>query len=74
MSRRSRRFIPKPYRKFAATAYRKLWTIDPTGSGHLRWRPPAGEIVITSSTPDGKTSVIKDRTRLRKAGLNEERS
>ena len=69
---RHRHFIPKPYRKFAAVAYRRLWTIDPTGSGHLRWRPPVGEIVITSSTPDGKTSVIKDRARLRKAGLSEE--
>jgi hypothetical protein len=69
---RHRRFIPRPYRALDAIARKSGWTVAPTGSGHIRWRPPAGEIVITSSTPDGRTSVIKDRARLRKAGLTEE--
>ena len=73
MSRRSRQWIPKPYRALARIAEKRDWKLTPTGSGHIRWRPPAGGIVITSSTPDGKTSVIKDKARLLKAGLTEER-
>ena len=74
MSRRSRHFIPRPYRTLAAIANKRGWRITPTGSGHVRWCPPAGEIVITSSTPDGKRSITNDLARLRKAGLSEERA
>ena len=66
------RFIPKPYRALARLARKAGWHLTPTGSGHIRWRPPVGEIVITSSTPDGNVTVTKDRARLRKAGLSEE--
>ena len=71
MSRRSRHFIPRPYRALARIAEKRGWLISPTGSGHIRWRPPVGEIVITSATPGAKASVIKGCARLRKAGLEE---
>jgi hypothetical protein len=71
---RPRLRIPEPYRALAKLARGAGWVITRTGSGHLRWQPPAGGFVITSYTPDGKTTVIKDRARLRKAGLDERKA
>ena len=66
---RSRLAIPEPYRALAKLARKTGWVITLTGSGHLRWRHPEGRVVITSYTPDGKTTICKDKALLRKAGL-----
>jgi hypothetical protein len=70
---RSRLRIPESLRDMARTARSRNWTISLRGSGHLKWRSPDGEIVITPSTPSDSRSAKNARARLRRAGLKEER-
>ena len=68
----SRPHVPEPLRTLARTARRARWTITHTGSGHLRWRPADGLVVITPSTPNGgRRSVKNARAELKRAGLEE---
>jgi hypothetical protein len=47
--------------------YRRLgWTITATGSGHLLWRSPSGERVITASTPGDYHTFANTKSRLRR--------
>ncbi len=57
---------------------RQGWSVEPSGSGHLRWYPPARlkiklpaghKYLTTASTPDGNTSFRTNRRKLVKAGL-----
>lgn len=62
--------IPKEYRELATAAKRQRWTIAPTNSGHLEWRPPGGRAVFTPGTPSTNgTGIIRIRSKLRRAGL-----
>lgn len=72
---RSRTRIPGPLRSAARKAKRAGWQISRTGSGHLRWKPPAGPVIITASTPGGgNRSISNSCAQLRKAGLTEEKA
>lgn len=62
--------IPKHLRPFARLALSQGWTITVTGSGHLKWQPRRGPVVITGSTPQRRGhSTENERRRLAKAGL-----
>lgn len=64
--------VPEPLRSLARSAHHAKWVITRTGSGHLRWQPPAGRHVITPSTPrGGRRSIQNARAELRRAGLTE---
>jgi len=55
---------------FARKARAEGWEITVTGSGHLRWKPPCGPIVITGSTPHRKGFGPRmERRDLERAGL-----
>jgi hypothetical protein len=62
--------IPKEYRELARAAHGQHWTIEPTRSGHLAWRPPRGNVVFTPGTPSTNgTGILRIKSKLRKAGL-----
>jgi hypothetical protein len=69
----SRLRIPEALKSAARKARQSGWVISLRGSGHLEWRSPDGEIVITPSTPSDSRSAKNARARLRRAGLKEER-
>jgi hypothetical protein len=72
---RSRVSIPEALRSLARAARAaraKGWTIGLRGSGHLEWRSPDGEVIITPSTPSDHRSYRNSRARLRRAGLRDE--
>ena len=71
---RSRLRIPGALRSLARTARDHGWTISLRGSGHLAWRSPDGEVIITPSTPSDHRSAKNSRARLRRAGLRDEES
>jgi hypothetical protein len=56
-------------RDLASLAEKQGWEVTFTHGGHLRWRPPDGDYVITSSTPDTKLSFDRAKIDLKKAGL-----
>lgn len=45
------------------------WTVDETGSGHMKWQPPTGDYVMTSSTPTDQNIIKTIRKDLETAGL-----
>src|SRR5690349_17425422 len=45
---------------------RRGWRISTTGSGHLLWRGPGGERVVTSLTPSNKRAIKQIRADLRR--------
>ena len=62
--------IPKHLRPAARRARAEGWTITYTGSGHLRWRSPRGQAVITGSTPERRGHGPRNARRaLARAGL-----
>lgn len=61
--------VPEQLRGLARLARRQKWTIAYTGTGHLLWTSPAGETVLTASTPKGPWEKTNAETRLRRAGL-----
>ena len=64
--------IPDALRSLARTARASGWLITRRKSGHLAWRSPDGEVIITPSTPSDHRSSKNARARLRRAGLKEE--
>jgi hypothetical protein len=46
------------------------WSVRLNGSGHLEWRSPQGNLVITSSTPSAQNAIRRIRHDLEKAGLD----
>jgi hypothetical protein len=64
--------IPDALRSMARSARDHGWAISLRGSGHLAWRSPDGETVITPSTPSDRRSTLNARARLRRAGLKED--
>jgi hypothetical protein len=62
--------IPKHLKQAARRARAEGWTIEVTGKGHLRWRPPRGQAVITGSTPKRRGHGSRNERRaFAKAGL-----
>ena len=73
MSRRSRLRVPEAFRSMQDLARKLGWTVTlRQGSGHLEWRSPDGEVIITPSTPSDHRSYRNSRARLRRAGLRDE--
>jgi hypothetical protein len=60
--------MPEAYRRAARSAVRAGWLIERTAR-HLAWTSPAGQRVITPSTPGDRRGYRKDLARLRRAGL-----
>ena len=46
------------------------WTVAPTRNHHIRWRSPAGTVVISPGTPSEYRGLRNHRALLRRAGLN----
>lgn len=62
--------VPRHLREIARRALAEGWTIEPSGSGHIRWKPPHGPAVFTGSTPKRYGHGPENaRRRLAKAGL-----
>ena len=62
--------IPKHLRQAARRAKAEGWTVEVTGKGHLRWKPPRGPAVITGATPKRYGHGPRNAQRaLAKAGL-----
>jgi predicted RNA binding protein YcfA (HicA-like mRNA interferase family) len=60
---------PRELKTEAKAARKAGWELTRTGGGHIKWKPPAGEFIITPSTPSGSRSIYNIRASLRKAGL-----
>jgi hypothetical protein len=45
------------------------WTVTRTKSYHLKWRSPAGQLVVTSSTPSDRRAITAMKVWLRRYGL-----
>lgn len=61
--------IPRELRRAYKAAREQRWAVHRTGSGHLLWRPPQGEIVITAVTCGGGRGHGNAISRLRSSGL-----
>ena len=60
----------KDLRPLINTAQRQRWTVDITGSGHLRWKPPnGGNIYFSALTPSDRRAIRQIRSELRRRGL-----
>jgi hypothetical protein len=46
------------------------WTITISGSNHLKWRAPTGQVVMTPKTTVSRRGCLNDIAKLRRAGLN----
>jgi hypothetical protein len=57
-------------RRLAAVAERAGWTVEPTRSGHLRFRGPDGQVVVHSTTSSDWRAARNLRAQLRRAGLD----
>jgi len=55
-----------------AAARRQGWRVEPTGGGHMRFRPcdPAAPLIFTASTPSDRRAISAMRAQLRRAGLD----
>lgn len=45
------------------------WTVEKTGGGHWKFKPPTGPFVIAPSSPSDHRSVLNLRSELRRKGL-----
>jgi hypothetical protein len=62
--------VPRELRPAFRAATAAGWSVTVTGSNHLKWKPPAGQFVITGCTPCPGTRTAKNAVaNLRKAGL-----
>lgn len=65
--------IPKDLRLAAVIVRRTGWEITVGGSGHLRWKNPAGKVIVTAATPSKNrgewNAAIAAKAQLRRAGL-----
>ena len=70
MSKRKMK-IPEAFRGAYKAARAARWEITRTGTSHLKWTPPTGELpVFTPATPHGgRHSVENSLSQLRRAGL-----
>ena len=61
--------LPRVFAPAGRAARAANWTITRTGKNHLKWKPPAGEFVITPSTPSDARGIKNALIKLRNAGL-----
>lgn len=62
--------VPRELRTAYKVALDTGWTVTKTGSGHLKWKSPAGPMYVTGSTPCAGSRTTKNMlTGLRRAGL-----
>ena len=61
--------IPRDMRPLARLAGSEGWAIARCGSGHLAWRSPAGDLVVSSGSPGDWRAIHKLRADLRRHGL-----
>lgn len=66
--------IPKDLRRTADQAIEAGWTIEQTRKGHLAWKSPEGETVFCPGTPSDHRSVANVIGKLRRAGLDTNKS
>jgi hypothetical protein len=59
--------IPRELRDLAREYERRGWTITLGGSGHLKWRSPAGALVVTAASPGHRHALEITRADLRRA-------
>lgn len=60
----------KEVRRLIRFAIKLGWTVEVTGSGHLKWKPPDGSpFVVSSRTPSDPRALQNLRAYLRRAGL-----
>jgi hypothetical protein len=64
-----RRSVPRELQPAFDLALALGWRTEALGSGHLRWVPPEGRFVVTSSTPSDGRGVRNALAMLRRAGL-----
>lgn len=61
--------LPHEWRPLVQAAADARWTLEKTGSGHIRWQSPEGTCTFTSSSPSDRRAMYNARSRLRRAGL-----
>ncbi len=62
--------VPEQLVAAAKAALAAKWTIKLTKGSHLKWTPPSGRPLFTSSTPSDCHSEKNHIARCRRAGLN----
>jgi hypothetical protein len=60
--------IPEAFLPAAIAARDADWRIE-YSNGHLQWKPPAGQFIVTPSTPGRHRAVKNSLSSLRRAGL-----
>jgi hypothetical protein len=63
----------RQWRQLERDAEDRGWTVERTGSGHVKWTSPGGQAVSTACSPSDPRTVDNDLARLRRAGLDEAR-
>ena len=61
--------LPRVWRELAEKAVAQGWSINLTGSDHIRWVSPSGVIVTSSQTPSDHRSIKNTRAELARRGL-----
>ena len=61
--------IPEPFRDAGKAARKARWSVTRTKGSHLKWKPPAGQFIITPSTPGDPRGIRNSLSALRAAGL-----
>jgi len=61
--------LPRVWRELAEKAVAQGWSINLTGSDHIRWVSPSGVIVTSSQTPSDHRSFKNTRAELARRGL-----
>lgn len=60
----------KDYTALARVAREAGWRVERTNGGHMRWMPPVGTPIYSSSSPSDWRAIAKHRSLLRRAGLD----
>lgn len=64
----------KDIRKLITEAVKRGWTVEPTGSGHLRFKGKHGQIVIVARTPKTERGYHNYLARIRREEKNGNRT
>jgi hypothetical protein len=59
--------LAKELQPLAREYQAKGWALELTGSGHVRWKGPRGELVISACTPSDWRAKKHLKARLRRA-------
>lgn len=61
--------VQKDIKELRRIAERAGWEVKVARSGHTHWKPPAGPIIYSSTSPSDCNGPRQLRRMLRKAGL-----